>query len=527
MKFEVVIVGGGFAGAYCARTLAREFGHGCESRVAIVSEDNVLTFQPMLAEVAGSSLSPFDVVNPLRDFCRGVNVLRGTVRAIDWKAKTVRLDAGRFTPDHSIEFEHLVVAMGSIVDFSQVPGMAQHGLPMKTVAHALRLRSAVINRLEEANLTDDPAARRKLLTFVVVGGGYTGVETAGQLLDFLQSVQPLYGNLRGEKIRVVLVHSRGHLLAEIGEELGDYAQRVLERRGTEVIVNARVTEVDVDEAVLNNGTTIETHTVISTVGNTTHPVLVDLCRQVGVAMVKGRIPTEPAMRVIGQPNLWAAGDCAAVPWGGDFSPPTAQFALRQGVQLARNIARSLRGETTLPFTHKNLGQLATVGQHVAVAEMFGYRFSGFIAWWMWRSIYLAKLPGLSRKLRVLVDWTFDLFFPRDVSLLVPPPEEPLRPVHFRKGESLFTPRTHARSFIAVQRGSVTVRRDGQPALEIGPGQMLDASFQDADGYWTCEAIASQPTDVLIVRGAALALFQSSGQKSEVGSQKSVQSSTDH
>lgn len=507
MKFEVVILGGGFAGAYCARTLARELGHDAERRVAIVSADNVLTFQPMLPEIAGSSLSPFDVVNPLRDFCRGVNVLRGTVRAVDWEMKTVRLDAGRFTPDHSIEFEHLVLAMGSVVDFSQVPGMAQHGLPMKTVAHALRLRSAVINRLEEANLTDDREARRKLLTFVVVGGGYTGVETAGQLLDFLQSVQPLYGNLRTEKIRVVLVHSREHLLSEIGEELGDYAQRVLEKRGTEVILNARVVEVDVDEAVLNNGTTIETHTVVSTVGNTTHPVLVDLCRQLGIALVKGRIPTGPAMHIVGQPTVWAAGDCAAVPWGLDYSPPTAQFALRQGVQLGRNIARTLRGETTLPFAHRNLGQLATVGEHAAVAEIFGFRFSGFFAWWMWRTIYLAKLPGLSRKLRVVLDWTFDLFIPRDVSLLVPPPEEPLRPVHYRKDELLFMRRSHARSVIAVQRGSVIVKQDGQPSREFGAGQVLDSSLQDADGCWNCEAIASQPTDVLIVSGAALALFQ--------------------
>jgi NADH dehydrogenase len=507
MKFEVVILGGGFAGAYCARTLARELGRDCEQRIAIVSEDNVFTFQPMLPEVAGSSLSPFDVVNPLRDFCRGANVLRGTVRAVDWKTKTVQLDAGRFTPNHAIEFEHLVLAMGSVVDFSQVPGMAQHGLPMKTVAHALRLRSAVINRLEEANLTDDPIARRKLLTFVVVGGGYTGVETAGQLVDFLQNVHPLYGNLRGEKLRVILVHSREHLLAEIGEELGDYAQRVLERRGTEVIVNARVTEMDVDEAVLNNGTIIETHTVISTVGNTTHPVIVDLARQLGIALAKGRISTEPSMRVAGQTHLWAAGDCAAIPWGNDLAPPTAQFALRQGVQLARNIARTLRGETLMPFNHKNLGQLATVGERAAVAEMFGYRFSGFFAWWMWRTVYLAKLPGLSRKLRVMVDWTLELFFPRDVSLLVPPPEEPLRPVHYRKDESLFSAGSHARKFIAVQRGHISVRRDGQAVQEFGPGEMLDGSLQDADGCWTCEAIATEPTDVLIVRGAALALFQ--------------------
>lgn len=509
MKFETLIIGGGFAGAYCARMLAKELGHGSECRVALVAEDNVLTFQPMLAEVAGSSLSPFDVVNPLRDFCRGTNVLRGTVRAIDWEKKLVRLDAGRFTPDHAIEFEHLVLALGSVVDFSQVPGMAQHGLPMKTLAHALRLRSAVINRLEEANLTDDEVARRRLLTFVIVGGGYTGVETAGQILDFVRSVQPLYGNLRAEKIRVVLVHSRGHLLAEIGEALGDYAQRVLERRGMEVILNARVVEVDADEAVLGNGTTIETHTVISTVGNTTHPVLVDLCRQLGLTLAKGRVPTNPEMQVTGQTNLWAAGDCAAVPWGAEVSAPTAQFALRQGVQLARNIARALRGEAMKPFTHQNQGQLATVGEHAAVAEIFGYRFSGFIAWWMWRTIYLAKLPGLSRKLRVMVDWTFELFFPRDVSLLIPPPEEPLRPVHFRQDEVLFNPRTVARGYIAVQRGQVTVRQAGMEARDFGPGQMLDGSLIGADGCWHCEAVATQPTDVLLVRGAALSLFQNS------------------
>jgi len=506
MKFDVVILGGGFAGAYCARTLARSLGAAARSRVALVAEENVLTFQPMLPEVAGSSLSPLDVVNPLRDFARGVNVLRGTVRVVDWEKKVVQLDAGRFTPDHEIEFDHLVVALGSVVDFSQVPGMVQHGLPMKTVAHALRLRSAVINRLEEANLTADREARRRLLTIVVVGGGYTGVETAGQLSDFLRDVQPLYENLRGEKARVVLVHSRGHLLAEIGETLGDYAQRVLERRGTEVIVNARVIEVGPNDAVLSNGTMIATHTVISTVGNTTHPVVVDLARQLGLELSKGRVPTEPTMRVPGQTKLWAIGDCAAVPLDGGVSPPTAQLALRQGTQLARNLVRAFRGEALRPFAFRNLGQLATVGQHAAVAEIGGWHFSGFFAWWMWRTIYLAKLPGLSRKLRVVVDWTLELFFSRDVSLLLPPPEEPLRPVHYRQGEMLLKPGTPARHFIAIQRGSVTVANVGS-SVELGAGELLDARYQDATGRWTCSAISSEPTDVLIVRGAALELLR--------------------
>ncbi|HEX8294833.1 MAG TPA: FAD-dependent oxidoreductase [Chthoniobacteraceae bacterium] len=507
MKFDVVIAGGGFAGAYCARALARELGATAQTRVALVAQENVLTFQPMLAEVAGSSLSPLDVVNPLRDFCRGVNVLRGTIRAVDWAKKSLCLDAGRFTPDHVIEFEHLVIAIGSVVDFSQVPGMAQHGLPLKTVAHALRLRSAVINRLEEANLTTDPLARRHLLTFVVVGGGYTGVETAGQLVDLLQDVQELYSNLHREKIRVVLVHSRGHLLAEIGEKLGDYAQCVLESRGTEVRLNTRVIEVTADRAMLSDGSFIETHTILSTVGNATHPVVLDLCRQLTLDPPRGRIPTDAFMRVQGQTQLWAAGDCAAVPWGAEASPPTAQFASRQGVQLGRNLARVLQGGEPLPFSHRHLGQLATVGNRAAVAEIMGFRFSGFLAWWLWRSIYLAKLPGIARKLRVMIDWSFELFFPRDISLLLPPPEEPLRAVHYRQDAVIFARGTPVQGFFSVQDGRVEARRPGEPAQHFTRGQLLDGALQAADGTWSCDAVASEPTNVLLVRGLALELLR--------------------
>jgi NADH:ubiquinone reductase (H+-translocating) len=508
MKFEVVIAGGGFAGAYCARTLARKLGADAERRVALVSEDNVLAFQPMLAEVAGSSLSPLDVVNPLRTFCRGVNVLHGAVRTVDWEKKTLLLDAGRFTSDHELQFEHLVLTIGSAVDMNQVPGMSQHGLPLKTVADALRLRAAVINRLEEANLATGEASRRRLLTIVVVGGGYTGVELAGQLIDFLESAHRLYSNLRAVRPRVVLVHSRGHLLAEIGETLGDYAQRVLEQRGIEVLLNQRVTEVTSDRAILNDGSAIETHTVISTIGNRASPVLLELCRQLGVEPERGRIPTDPTMRVARHPQLWAAGDCAAVPWKGESScPPTAQFAQRQGVQLGRNLARVLSGETPQPFTHRHLGQLATIGRHAAVAEVMGFHFRGFFAWWLWRSIYLAKLPGLLRKLRVMSDWAFELFFPRDISLLLPAAHEPLRPMHFRKGEVVFAKGTAARGFVHVQSGSVVVEECSEEPQTFRPGSCLGCGLQDADGIWNCTAVAAEGTDVVVLTGLARDLFR--------------------
>src|SRR5579863_9648068 len=254
MEFDVVIAGGGFAGAYCARALGKAFGEAeGVRRVGLVAERNVLVFQPMLAEVAGSTLNPVDVVNPLRLFCRGVNVLQGTIQKIDWAAKTLEMDGGRFTRDHRIRFGHLVLALGNVSNTASVPGMAEYGWPMKNVADALRLRAALINRLEEANLVEDPDVRSRLLTFVVVGGGYTGVETAGQMFDFVRQAHTYYANLRGVGFRVVLVHAGDELMAEIGPEMGAYARRVLVKRGVEVRLKSRVTAVTASQVVLDDG----------------------------------------------------------------------------------------------------------------------------------------------------------------------------------------------------------------------------------------------------------------------------------
>lgn len=511
MKFDVVIAGGGFAGAYCARALGKELGREGFGRVALISERNVLVFQPMLAEVAGSSLAPADVVNPLRQFCRNVNVLQGNIHKIDWAAKQLTLDGGRFTRNHTVNFDHLVLTLGSVTDFSRAPGMAEYGWPMKTLADALRLRAALINRLEEANLVEDVDTRARLLTFVVVGGGYTGVETAGQVMDFLKEAKPLYANLRNAPLRIVLVHSGAHLLVEIGQRLGDYAQRVLEKRGMEVRLNVRATEVTARKVILGDGTYIEANTVVSTVGNAPSPVVLDLCRQVGIEPQHGRIPVGAIMRVPGQTHLWSAGDCAVVPWWHDHhekdSPPTAQFAVRQGRQLGKNIARVLRGRGCEPFRYRYLGQLATVGERAAVAEVMGLRFSGFIAWWMWRTIYLAKLPGVLRRLRVMIDWTFDLFFPRDISLMLPPPEDVLRSIHLEEGEAIFHRGEKPRAFFYIKKGAVRIRpADGSERL-LPAGGVIDDALEGPDG-WTCDAVAAASTDVIVFRGRALELLRS-------------------
>jgi NADH:ubiquinone reductase (H+-translocating) len=511
MKFDIVIAGGGFAGAYCARVLARELGRAeGEKRVALIAERNVFVFQPMLAEVAGASLAPADVVNPLRHFCRGVVVLQGAIQSVDWARRELVLDGGRFTRNHTVAFEHLVLALGSVSDLSIVPGMAEYGWPMRTVTDALRLRAAVINRMEEANLVADPVVKARLLTFVVVGGGYTGVETAGQLHDLVHEAKKFYVNLRDTRERVVLVHSREQLLLEIGPKLGAYAQRVLQDRHIEVRLNTRVVEVTATNVVLSDGNAIPASTVVSTIGNAPNPIVLGVCRQAGVAYERGRVSTEPTMRVPGQTHLWAIGDCAAVPWsdGGEtkVAPPTAQFAQRQGEQLGRNLARLLRGQELRPFRHHYLGQLATIGERHAVAEVMGFYFRGFIAWWMWRTIYLAKLPGLARKLRVMMDWTFDIFFEKDISVLLPAPEEVLRPIHLETGELLFENGAPCRAFFFVRKGQVRIETEAGAQL-FPVGSVIDQQVLDANSCWRGTATAAESSDLIAFRGRAFELLR--------------------
>lgn len=503
MKLEIAIAGGGFAGAYCARSLARILGRSSRQRVGLIAEQNVMVFQPMLAEVAGASLSPLDVVNPLRIFCRGVDVLRGRITDMDLDERRLTLDAGIYSRDRVIEFEHLVLALGSVVDLSHVPGMPEHARLLKTVGDALRLRSTIINRLEEANLEQDGKLLSELLTFVIVGGGFSGVETAGQIFDLLQGVRRFYSNLQSARFRVILVHGGPRLLQEVGESLGFYAEKELRRRGMEIILNARVTSMTAGQVVIDTGQTIETATVLSTVGNAPHPLILDLCKKYGLAAYKGRIVTEPTLQVKGRPWLWAAGDCAAVPVNGQpASPALAQFAQRQGELLAKNLACALQGKKLRSFRHRNLGQLATVGRRTAVAEVMGVRFSGFVAWFIWRTIYLLKLPGFQRKLRVMIDWTMELFFPRDISLVAPDPTELVQEIHLQKGEAVFHPGEPALSFYIVQHGRVELVVDGKVDRSVTDGDHFGTRGLLGDGIRHHDAKAAEPTVLVSVSRTA-------------------------
>jgi NADH:quinone reductase (non-electrogenic) len=509
--YDVVIAGGGFAGAYCARTLGRALGHEAgHRRVALIAERNVLVFQPMLAEVVGSALTPTDVVNPLRQFCRHVTVLQGSVQRIDWGAKQLWVDGGRFTRDQPLAFGQLVLALGSVTNLTAVPGLAEYAWPMKNVADAMRLRSALINRLEEANLVEDPAVRARLLTIVVVGGGYTGAETAGQIFDLLRQARRFYPALAAAPIRVVLVHSQAELLPDITPDLGRYAREALQRRGIEVRLNTKVTAVTARRVSFSDGSDLEAHTVITTIGTAPAPLVAALCAELKLAAPKGRVAVEPTLQVPGQAGLWAIGDCAAVPWAdrGEIktAPPTAQFAVRQGEQAGENLARALRGAAPRPFQYTYRGQLAAIGEREAVAEVMGLHFRGFLAWWLWRTIYLSKLPGTLRKLRVMVDWTFDLFFPRDISLLVPPPDEVLRAIHLETGEILVETGSTSRVIYYLRRGTLTLRVPGEPEKALPGGSVIDDTFADGAGKWRGTLLAAEHSDLVVFRGRSYELL---------------------
>jgi NADH dehydrogenase len=302
----------------------------------------------------------------------------------------------------------------------------------------------------------------------------------------------------------VLIHGGAELLGEIGPELGAYARGVLEKRGVEILLNSRVSAVTARQVFLNGGTVIEANTIVTSVGNAPNPVIMDLCKQIGIEAPRGRVPTDAVMRVAGIETLWAAGDGAAVPWDDrgkmKVAPPTAQFAFRQGALLGKNIFAALRGAELQPFRYRYMGQLATIGDRAAVAEIFGMHFKGFLAWWMWRTIYLAKLPGVVRKLRVMIDWTFDLIFPRDISQIMPPPEDAVRAIHLEKGETLFIQGTPCRGFFYVRQGSLTLSTLGLPDRQVVAGTVIDQAELDSSNLWEATCTASEASDLVVFRG---------------------------
>ncbi len=413
---RIVILGGGFGGIYTAKKLERVFKNNHNIEIVFVSEQNYILFTPMLPEIPASSIEAKHIIYPIRAFFRNVEFQNSSVKLIDLENQTISTSHCFKCMPMKLSYDYLVLALGSVTNFFELPGVEEYALPMKTLEDAMTLRNHVIDILEHADMQPDANIRRKMLTFVVAGGGFAGVESAAELKDFLDSAPRFYHNIHLEEIRVKLVHAGSRILPEITESLAAYALKELRKNNIEVLLNTKVTAANSDWVALDNDQRIPTKTLIWTSGTTPSPILSNLT---GLTNKRGQIIVNEYLEVPGIPNVWAIGDCAEIPnpHTGKFYPPTAQHAVREGKVAAKNIAAAILNNVKKEFHFKPLGVLASLGHRSAVAEVFGIRFSGFIAWWLWRTIYLFKLPGLLNKLRVMIDWTLDLFFPRDTVLL--------------------------------------------------------------------------------------------------------------
>ena len=420
IKTRIVILGGGFAGVATAEHLEHAFGADRSVSLTLVSETNALLFTPMLAEVAASSLEPTHISSPLRTSLRRTSVMRGRVVDVNFDRRSVRLAQeahpvrGDVTlPARDEPFDHLVLALGSVSNYLGLKNVQAEAFDFKTLVDAIRIRNHVIEVFERADREPNANDRQALVTIVIAGGGFAGVELAGALNDFTRGMLVYYPHIPAEELRVVLVHSRGRILPELSESLAAYALERMAARGVTFKLNARVADARRGVVELDPAEEIRTETLIWTAGVTPNQLLSEVpleCDRRGAVLVEG------TLAVPGRPGVWALGDCAAVVDGrtGRPCPPTAQYALREAATLAHNIHASVHGRPLERFHFDALGTLCVVGHHSACAEIRGLRFSGLFAWLMWRGIYLSKLPGLERKVRVVSDWLIELFFPRDI-----------------------------------------------------------------------------------------------------------------
>jgi NADH dehydrogenase len=406
------MLGAGFGGLYAALKLESALSRLPYAEATLINRENFFLFTPMLHEVAASDVDVTHIVNPLRKMLKKVNFFHGEVRGIDLTAKRIQVVHGPTHHPHEIEYDYLVIALGGVTNFYGIRGLQEHALTMKSLGDAIHLRNRLIDLLEEADSECAAGARKNLLTVAVAGGGFAGVETIAALNDFLRQATKFYRHLSQDLVRTVLIHAGPSILPELGEKLGAYAEKELSKRNIVVRTNTKVHGVSEKGLELSDGTILPAATVIWTAGTSPSPILETLpCDKRG-----GRLIVNEFLEVPGWDGVWALGDCALIanPRTSKPYPATAQHAMREGKTVANNILAAIRGGTKKPFDFSTIGLLAATGRRTGVANILGFNFSGFVAWFLWRSIYLSKLPRLEKKLRVALDWTLDLLFAKDL-----------------------------------------------------------------------------------------------------------------
>ena len=406
---RIVILGGGFAGVATARRLEKSLQHRRDIEIVLVSRDNFVVMTPLLFEVFSGTLDSRDCTIPVRAFLRRTSFVEATVTGVDLDRRVVRLNVG--TRSGEMDYDHLVLALGSKTNRNMIPG-AEHAFTFKSLADALILRNHVIERFERADLETNQQRKAQLLTFVVIGGGLVGVELLGELTAFVDGIAPMYENVNRDTVRFVLLHGGEHLMPEIDPNLADYGARVLaSRHGVDLRTNTPVRAIEPGQVHLADET-IGADTIVLAAGNIPDPALTGLPLEKDK---RGRIVVASTMQCRHQPEVWALGDCASIPGPeGQPYPSLAQHALRAARVLAANIVAVLEGREPRPFVYHTLGMMGSLGHYKGFGQLLKVRLHGFPAWFVRRTYYLLQMPGWSRRLRIMIDWTFALLFPPDI-----------------------------------------------------------------------------------------------------------------
>jgi NADH dehydrogenase len=409
---RILILGSGFGGLYTALHLEKKLRRYSDVELTLVNRENFFLFTPMLHEVAAGDLDLTHIVNPVRKLLRRTHFFNGDIKRIDLRERRVIVAHADDNHDHELSYDYLVLALGSVTNFYNLPGLAENALTMKSLSDAIRLRSRLIKNLEDADFECACEDRSRLLTVVVAGGGFAGVETIASVNDFVREAIEFYPKLSEKELRIVLIEATDAILPELGAQLGAYTRKKLAGRGVQFLMNTAVKSVSNGQVNLSDGTSLKTNMLVWTAGVSPNPLL----DMLNCSKERGRLVTNEFLEVTDYPGVWALGDCAAVPnpATGKSCPPTAQHAIRQGKIVAENIVAAINGGRRWRFEFKTIGALASIGKRTGVARIMGVNFSGFIAWWLWRTIYLSKLPRFEKKVRVALDWFLDLLFSKDL-----------------------------------------------------------------------------------------------------------------
>lgn len=475
MAQKILILGGGFAGMFAAQELRRKLGRKAE--IEIINNENYFVFQPLLPEVAGGAITPSYAVTPLRFLLRDIFVRKAWIESVDFDRKVVTVFQGVQRRPTEVDYDHLIIALGQSVDLSRTPGMAEHALTMKTLEDARQLRAHVIERLEHAEITNLPDVKKSALTFCVIGGGFSGIETVGEIKELIDRALKFYPHIDPKEIRVHVIEFAPRILGEMPQNLRDYAMKHLKKRGIDIRLETGVASATATQLVTTDGDVIDTRTIVATIGNAPSRVVGDM----DVPLQQGRITVDRTLSVRGRDNVWALGDCALIPMKdnaserGDFAPPTAQFAVREARRLASNVEASMSGRPLAPFEYTSQGALASLGARRGVAEVWGYTLTGFLAWLLWRSYYILFLPGFVTRIRVMINWTLDLLSSRDLVVLRTQSEAPVRYARYRAGDRVFEKGNRTDGVYTIIEGAMELRFEDDETGEmrvnrLGPGE---------------------------------------------------------